>query len=151
MSSRKNSSVLGLLTLGLLAALLCACVANAAPSFQGKFTLPNEVRWGKAMLPAGDYLLRVDHVNAATLVTIQEAKSRNTVAIVLSTISDGNKNIEEGSALLIGTRGGQSVVHSLRLAELGMVLVYDPSLARARKEIEEAHNNQAVPVTAAMK
>ncbi len=151
MNSKKNFSAIGLLTLGLLAALLCAGVANAAPPYQGKFTLPNDVRWGKAMLPAGDYLLRVEYVNSATFATIQEAKSRKIVAIVLSSISDDNKNIEEGNALLIGTRDGQSVVHSLRLAELGMVLVYDRPLARARREIEEAHNNQAVPVTSAMK
>lgn len=65
----------------MLAALLAATclhviVAAAAPTaFQGIFKLSHEVRWGKAVLPAGEYLLRVEYSGPAALVTIGEAKT----------------------------------------------------------------------------
>ncbi len=148
MSSKRNLRVIRFLTLGLLAAVLCVGVANAAPPFEGKFILPYEVRWGKAMLPAGDYSLRLEYINAATIVTIQESKSRKMVAFVLSPIAESNPEGE--SALLIADRGRQRVVHSLRLAELGVVLIYEPALARGW-EVQEARKTQAVPVLAAKK
>jgi len=150
MNSKKNFRAIGLLTLGLLAVLLFVGQANAAPPFEGKFTLPNEVRWGKAVLPAGNYCLRVSYFNTTTMVTIQEADSMKTVAFLPSLIAEDNKNNKGESALLIAGRGGQRVVHSLRLAELGIVLIYDPALARDR-EIIEAHKTQSVPILAAKK
>jgi hypothetical protein len=40
-------------------------------------------------------------------------------------------------------------VHSLALADLGMVLIYDPTLAR--EAVQEARTSQSVPVTWAKK
>jgi hypothetical protein len=41
----------------LMAACLLGSPAKAQASFQGKFTLPYEVHWGQATLPAGDYVI----------------------------------------------------------------------------------------------
>jgi|GEM_PF-1113032 len=131
-----------------VAALFAATTMNATPLFQGKFSLPYEVRWGKAILPAGEYRLRVDHVTTNTFVTIEQAKSGKKVAMVLSFIVEDDKNTKDGSALLIASKGGQRIVHSLKLAELGEVFIYDPALARGQGTIE-ARKTQAVPVVAA--
>ena len=153
MNTRKNlfSKLTAKLLVAALAvsALFAATTMNATPSFRGKFSLPYEVRWGKAMLPAGEYWLQVDYVDTAKVVTIQEAKSNKTVAIFLSPITEGDKNIKDGSALLIASKGGQRIVHSLKLAELGEVFIYDPSLARGRGTTEEARQTQPVRVLAA--
>src|SRR5574341_2312953 len=97
----------------MLAALLAATclhviVAAAAPAaYRGIFKLSHEVRWGKAVLPAGEYLLRVEYSGLATLVTIGEAKTRKTIALLVSVASEDNKDGKEESALLIGIRNGQ--------------------------------------------
>jgi len=139
----------------MLAALLAATclhviVAAAAPAaFQGIFKLSHEVRWGKAVLPAGEYLLRVEY-SPATLVTIGEAKTGKTIAFLVSVASEGNKDGKEESALLIAIRDGQETVHSLRLNQLDTVLIFDPVLAHERG-IELAGRTQAVPLVALKK
>lgn len=149
MKPNQNLIAVRLLVLTLAAICLFTGVANAAPIYQGKFTLSNEVRWGKAMLPPGDYSLRVDYVNAATIVTIVEAKSGKHIAFVLSSFRE---DVGKGdSALLIATKGNQSVVHSLRLTELNVTFIYDWDLAHGRGRTEEARKTSVVPVTMAKK
>jgi hypothetical protein len=46
MKLKKGLSTVQLLTLGVLISLLCASVAQAAPLYRGKFTLPQAVRTG---------------------------------------------------------------------------------------------------------
>jgi cellobiose-specific phosphotransferase system component IIA len=55
------------------------------------------------------------------------------------------------SALLIGGEGNHRVVHSLRLAELGEVFIYEPALARGTEDIREAHKMQTLPIMAVKK
>jgi hypothetical protein len=134
----------------LAANCLYISVAAAAPAaFQGRFKLSHEVRWGKAVLPPGKYLLRVEY-GPKTLVTIGEAKSGKAIAFLVSLASEGNKDRKEESALLIGTRDGRPTVHSLRLPELDVVLLFDPALAHGRA-VEEAGKTQVVPVLALKK
>jgi hypothetical protein len=122
--------------------------ANAQERFQGRFTLPYETHWGPAVLPPGDFLFTFAPVGGSTMLVVQDANSRRIVAHEPVSITD--KSTEAGSALLIGTRAGQRIVHSLRIAELGEVFVYDPELARGHA-VQEAHQTQAVPVSVAKK
>jgi hypothetical protein len=46
----------------LMATVLITIAANAQPLFVGKFTLAHEVHWGQAVLPAGEYPIRMDSV-----------------------------------------------------------------------------------------
>jgi hypothetical protein len=153
MSARKNlfsKLTARLLVAALVAtALFAAATLNATPPFQGKFSLPYEVRWGRAILPAGEYRLRVDNVDTVTIVTVQQAESGKTVAMLPFPIRESDKNVRDGSALLIASKGGQRTVHTLKLAELGEVFIYDPSLARGRGTTEEARQTQPVRVLAA--
>jgi len=80
MNLKKNLSTLQLLTLGLLVCFLWVGVANAAPLYRGRFSLPHQVRWGQAVLPAGEYLLKFADVQTRVFVVIQDAKSGKDVA-----------------------------------------------------------------------
>jgi hypothetical protein len=146
MNPKKSISMIQLLTLGLLVCFLWAGVANAAPLYRGRFTLPYEVRWGQAVLPAGDYLLRFEDVSTRVLVVIKDATSGKDVAMLATlAISDAKGR----SALLIASEGNQQVVHSLRLAELGEVFVYEAALNA--RDVREANAMRALPVLAAKK
>jgi hypothetical protein len=48
------------------------------------------------------------------------------------------------SALFLQAKNGRATVHSLSLPQLGIVLIYEPDLAR--EPVLEAHADQAVPV-----
>jgi hypothetical protein len=79
------------------------------------------------------------------MLVIRNAKSLRFAAFESVNIREDSAKGE--SALLIGTRGGKRIVHSLRIAELGQVFVYDRALTRA---VEEAQT-QGVPVVVAQK
>jgi hypothetical protein len=62
MNLKKNLSTVQLLTLGLLVSFLWAGVANAVPLYRGQFSLSYEVRWGHAVRPDSEYLVRFEDV-----------------------------------------------------------------------------------------
>jgi len=144
----RNATKMTLLATVLLATCSFASPASAQSAFRGKFTLPQQTHWGTAMLPAGEYVLALSQGTGSTMVVIRDAKSGNAVAFEASAIADHSGKGE--TALLISNRGEQRVVHSLRVAQLGEVFIYDPALARGRA-VEEARNTAAVPVVAAKK
>jgi hypothetical protein len=148
MNLKKNLSTVQLLTLGLLSSFLWAGVANAAPLYRGRFTLPYEVRWGQAALPAGDYLLGFQDIGTRVFVQIWDAKSGKDIAFLAPL---GNSEAQGTSALLITDEGNQRIVHSLRLAELGEVFIYEPALARGAKDVREARKMLTLPIMAVKK
>ena len=146
MNLKKSLPTVQLLALGLLVSFLWASVTNAAPRYRGRFSLPYEVRWGQAVLPAGEYLLRFEDVQTRVFVVIQDAKSGKEVAY----LAPKTKSEAQGkSALLIADKSNQRVVHSLRLAELGEVFIYEPRLARRTEDVREAHKVQTLPIVRA--
>ena len=148
MNPKKSLSTIQLLTLGLLVSFLWAGAANAAPLYRGRFTLPYEVRWGQAVLPAGDYLLRFVDVQTRVFVVIQDANNGKDVAYLAPVTKTEAKGT---SALLLADEGDQRVVHSLRLAELGEVFIYEPTLVRGTRDVREAQTMRTLPVVAMKK
>ena len=133
-----------LIAIAALASCLASGTANAQALFRGKFTLPYEARWGQAVLPPGDYTLSVITTGFPAEVIVRDGKSHVTVAHLFIPIREDAD--QSGSALLIGGRGQQRVVHSFRAAELGITFVSDPNLAQRRPAREEARETQAVRV-----
>jgi hypothetical protein len=132
-----------------LATCLLAGTANAQKDlYEGKFTLPYEARWGQVVLPPGDYRLTFVQNMHAKMLNIQDANSLRHVAFILA---DNLKDSTGGeSALVIGTRGRQHVVCSLRIAELGETFIYANPPARGRA-VEGARKTQTVQVLVAKK
>jgi hypothetical protein len=145
--TKTNLTKVTLFATVLLAGCFFAGAANAQ-TVQGTFTLDHAARWGKTVLPAGDYRLKLDPGTDPAVVVISDATSGKKVGTVMCPITeDGSKG---HSALLIGRRGNQRVIYSFRVAELGESFVYDPALAHSRGVIE-ANNTETVPVLEARK
>ena len=70
MNRNKSFSTIQPLMFGLLICFLWAGVANAAPLYKGRFRLPNEVRWGQTVLPAGDYQLKFQNIGTQAQIRI---------------------------------------------------------------------------------
>lgn len=130
---------------------ICGMAARAnAQEFRGKVALPYEVQWGKAVLPAGNYVLTISGAEARPVVIVRDAKTLRPLAFERVDIQESAAAGE--SALLTAKRGGRYVVHSLRVAELGETFVYDPSLTRgSAREDDELARARSIPVFAAEK
>ena len=134
----------------LLATCFSASPANAQTSFRGKFTLQHETTWAGVVLPAGDYVITLDHgigVGPAT-VLIRNAVTGKAVGIVQSPIADSGT--DGADSLLTASQGNRWVVQSFRVTELGKVFVYERPRATGRKT-EEASKTEMVPVLQAKK
>ncbi len=131
----------------LVAVLIFTSGASAQSTFQGTFTLDHSARWGKTVLGAGDYIVKVNPSSGSSplIAVITYAKSGRLAAREACVNADTIKANGEKSALLIGHRGNQPVIHSFRVAELGQTFIFDRTLA-SRQGAEEAMNQENVPV-----
>jgi len=109
--------------------------------FAGKFTLTDQVQWGKTVLQPGDYTIIIGSGSMPVSVMVRDSRGR-AVARFISGIDSGKTSAR--NALLIKEKGGQMHVYSLELASLRKVLVYDRALARAA--VLDARAPQTVPV-----
>jgi hypothetical protein len=116
----KFTRIIAIATFGLIAICASASSASAQNAFQGKFTLPNDVRWANATLPAGDYTFSLSSSTMSGRVFLQRP---NGGAFILTSVID-NRNEGDSSKLTIEHRGGTSFVRSMYLAELGVELTY---------------------------
>jgi hypothetical protein len=134
----------------LLAAGLSVGSANAQSSFRGNFMLPHETNWAGVVLPAGKYVITLDHGTGVgpTTALIREATTGKAVGIVQSAVADSTTG--GADSLLATSRGNRWVVQSFRVAELGKVFIYDRDRTSGHKS-EEVRNLETIPVLQAKK
>jgi hypothetical protein len=131
--------IIAIATFGLIAVCASASSASAQNAFQGKFTLPNDVRWANATLPAGDYTFSLSSTTMSGRVFLQ---GPNGGAFILTSVTD-KRNEGDSSKLTIEHRGGISFVRSMYLAGLGVELRYRaPELPK--KDIELAQGPASI-------
>jgi len=130
-------------TAWLMSCLFAGTVEAQFPAFKGQFTLQHKTRWGQAVLSAGDYRLSIMTTMSPAMVAVYDKKTGKQVATEVFQTRD--KSTSGQTALLLDTVGTQQVIHSFRVAELGVVFISDPALARGRSS-EEARKTQVAPV-----
>ena len=130
----------------LLAAIVLGGAANAYPTFSGKFTLPYEVHWGHAVLPAGDYTMTMEPFESAARVRAANGKIQ--FIPVFPSISD---SLQGGTFLYVTSNGSERTVRCLNLPRLGKSLVYEPLTKPEREAITRRDQPQAVQVAIAEK
>jgi hypothetical protein len=142
MKSNRRIAAIMLLVVAALTSLSAGTAKAQAisPAYVGKFTLAAETHWGKAVLSPGNYTITVKSTGSPVIALIRSA---NGDAFTYEVSGAQSRNHSGLNALLIGEKHGQLTVHSLALAELGIVLVYDRSLAR---EKTQSAQQQTVPV-----
>jgi len=133
--------------LAILALAMCASAAAAnAQSVTGRFTLPYEVHWGTATLPAGEYMITMDSLHSATLV--QSVSNSQSFFTHMPTINDSTKR---PTSLVITSFQGERRVRSLNLPQYGKSVIYEPLTKAEREQLAKAGQIQSVPVFAAKK
>lgn len=99
--------------------------AAVAEDARGKFTLAREIRWGSAVLPAGDYTYSVEHHAAGTVVLRSLNGGPN--AIVLAS-SSSVVDPTTAPRLVLTQRGQEWVVTSMIVGGEGEELYFAPSV-----------------------
>jgi len=119
----------------------------SAQSLKGTFTLPYEVQWGKAVLPAGPYTITFDTLHGPAIVRTSTGEGR---AIVMARIVDKAMK-DQPSALLVTKIENQRVVRTLNLREADAAFVYRPFTKSERRLVGKVDESEAVPILMARK
>lgn len=140
MERNRKLWAISLLALGVLVVGLQVQPASAQ-EFRGKFTLPCEVRWGLATLPAGDYSFTLNPNN--TVRPIWVYRGLRAVAFVLP---QGSRDPKSQRSVMIVEAG---IVRELSLPQIGMALRFAAPKPTHRAAPEEEQLAQIIPVAAA--
>ena len=136
----------------LVAVLMAICsftvAANAQPQFVGKFTLPYEVQWAHAVLPAGEYTITVDPMTGPAMVHIRSTDGNRQVYEGLPIVADSKKG---GASLLVTIVGRKHTVRTINLPLLGVSFIFQPLTRAAREEYAKAAQLESLPVLIAKK
>jgi hypothetical protein len=128
------SRILAIATLGLIAVCASPNPASAQAAFKGSFTLPEDVRWGNASLPAGDYTFVLKSNSLPAQIVLQGPNG----SVFIQTGATDKRNDGESSNMTIERRGNTRFVHDLYLADLGMHLRYSvPSLPKNERMLAQ--------------
>lgn len=122
MKSNRSVTLMNSFGLAVLAVVLCSSLASAQ-RYAGKFTLPVETRWERAVLPAGEYSITLD----TTLPRIFRIQRENKVVSLIPAFPSSGMagGPVGGRSALIGIRNGQTLrIRALSLAELQMTLYF---------------------------
>lgn len=144
----RNLVSVKLLLIVLFSACLIPAAANAqSTAFQGKFRLQNEVHWGKALLPAGEYSFKTYSTATNTMFAIVRSADHKKAAFAMATSTN---RPEPGGSYIFITDNGTRRVRMLNLPELNLSLRFGP-LAEREREVLYATTAQVVPVVVAGK
>jgi len=112
-----------MLTIAVLA--LAAIGGSAAPAAaqadaEGKFTLPYEVKWNDAVLPAGDYTFTLASADQPARLIIRGPKG----PMFIGAVATSQRNTNEHSSLTIEQHGGTRFVRELHLASVDRAIQF---------------------------
>lgn len=139
--------------IAILMGLVALCIgagAAKAQTYKGEFTLTTPVKWDQASLPAGQYTLTLTSSPSGQRYGIVRSESAHIAVMVVPQI--GTQEVSPaGSELRIQDVGGESVVRSMYISDLGLVYNF-PVPKNAWKSVEQAANSgQRVKVNASGK
>jgi len=104
-----------------LTALTLSAVPAVAQDATGKFTLAKEVRWGSAVLPAGEYTYSLEHQTGQVLF-VRNTNGRANAIVLIKSASLANDR--EHDRLVLQRSGDDWFVSSMVISNLGQVLSF---------------------------
>jgi hypothetical protein len=113
--------------------------AAVAQEFTGKVTLPYEVHWGSAVLPVGEYTLRMDPTSG--LLSVFEATGRTRVSLFGR--REQTKD-SEPAGLLVTSSGSVRFVRSLNCPVWKRKVIYKPFTRAERDQMAENGQTEMV-------
>jgi hypothetical protein len=110
-------------------------LASAQEPARGQFTLPHNVHWQNALVPAGDYRFSFESNGALGMLTLTKMSSgRHAGFLFLVSDTDETKSAGVGRLVLEATPEG-SYVSTMQLPEFGMTLHFPVPSHTTQKQI----------------
>ncbi|MFZ0773729.1 MAG: hypothetical protein WCA49_06190 [Candidatus Sulfotelmatobacter sp.] len=128
------------------AAVLTLSALNFAPSLAsaqdegGSFTLPHEVHWQNAVVPAGDYKFTLQGVGPSEILTLRKISGAPASFMLL--VNDTEANGSETASLVIDSKAGKSYVSAMNLPQFEVSLHF-AAPANSGKKPAEVHTASA--------
>jgi hypothetical protein len=113
----------------------------------GKFTLPFEATWGRAVLPAGDYSFTISHVIGSPQLLAVKTGPRTVALIMASTTKKSNPSDE--NVLMAVRQGDRHSIHLLKLGCIGEIYTYQPPKGAKPSIAQGPRVLERVPITMA--
>ena len=130
----------------LLAACFLATAAHARALLTGTFTLTNNVHWGEAVLPPGEYSLALERETQTIIV-----RDVATDKVVAREFARSDYQKVSDSQLLIRVQGKHRAVYSVQVAGWGEIYNRANPFGTRGGGVEEARNTETVRVEVAQK
>jgi len=117
-----------------LSAIAFTPATASAQTARGSFTLPHDVRWQNASVPAGEYQFTLDSKGPSQLMTLRRIDGNRVsfMLLVNDTISASSGNLDR---LVLVPREGKTLVKSLELPYYGMTLNFAVPSAGTENEV----------------
>jgi hypothetical protein len=122
--------------------------ASAQTLVKGTFTLPYEVHWGKAVLPAGHYSINIVDARKPALVS-NTLTGQGSAFVMTRAIGDVMKG--QPTALLITKMDNERVVRSFNWREGNQRFIYRALTETERTRLGSASELEAVPILMAQR
>jgi hypothetical protein len=130
----KINRIFTVAAVGLFSVVASALPTSAREAAKGHFTLPFEVRWQGATLPAGNYTFSFESLASQTPMILS---GPNGTIFELGHINTGEPS-SRTSVLILERHKGVYVVREADLASLGVDIRYDvPKQLREDKELAQ--------------
>jgi hypothetical protein len=133
------TSIRKLLYAGLLAftALNFVPATAAQSTAHGKFTLPHDVHWQNALVPAGDYRFSLEGGGPISVLTLTKMSGARTGFLFLvNDVEDANAS--DASKLVLESTASGSYVSAMQLPQFGMTLHFLVPVEAEEKQIPKA-------------
>jgi hypothetical protein len=126
-----------------VAVLLGGLFAGAAQaqSYSAKFTLPHDVRWGGAALPAGEYTIAMDTVAGPLRVIDASGRAR---ALLYGSKESPLKT--QPASLLVTRDGAERTVRAFNCPQWDLNFVYKPFTRAERDLIANGERAETIAV-----
>ena len=109
-------------------------LASAQEPASGRFTLPHDVHWGKANVPAGEYRFSYAYNGVSGILSLSKLDGARKGYLFL--VNDVNETTQLGpSRLVLSTTPEGSYVSYMQLPEFGMTLHFPLPSRTSEKQI----------------
>ena len=112
-------------------------LASAQEPARGAFTLPHDVHWSNAVVPAGQYRFTFGADGAMGMLTLTKMSGRRTGYVFLVSDTDEAKP-SDVSRLVLETTSAGSYVSAMHLPDFGMTLHFPVPSHAMEKQIARA-------------
>lgn len=137
----KHSAKFALVVTLLMAISALTISTGAQPAWVGRFALPYEVHWNRAVLPAGEYTITVDSKSKPALIQSADGKRSIYTNVPIVAASEAGR-----ASVLVTIAGSERTVRSMNSPALGVSFIFNPISKTERELLAKNGQLESLPI-----